>query len=173
MNNMQNQHSESITRSMLSDVEKILGISGLFEGEMTHLSFDCPKNLREAFKQECKANGVSVCKMLQNYALAYIVVSRLKKHAYGNTLSKLVDVPLVIENLNCVQNVQSRVRRYIKKTEFYEEHVEFCGFKDCGEEVAGKGMYKKSGKIHPLCDKHLKLASNSPSEWRVLDGHLP
>ncbi len=78
---------------MLSEIEEILSINCLFEGEMTHLSFDCPKNLRQAFKQECKANSVSVCKMLQNYQLTYIVVSRLKKHAYGNTLSKLVDVP--------------------------------------------------------------------------------
>ena len=155
---------------MLSDVEKILGVNGLFDGEIKHLSFDCPLNLRIAFKQECEANGTSICKTLQNYQLSYIVVSRLKKHAYGNTLSKLVDVPLVIENLNCVQNVQSRVRRYIQTTEVYEEKVNsgFCGFAHCKNEAVGKAIWKEKDKEYSVCSRHLAEARSNPKLWKVI-----
>lgn len=100
---------------MPSDVEKMLGLDGLFDGKLTHLSFDCPNNLRSAFKTESKSNSVSVCKNLQKFMASYVVTSRVKKHALGNTLAKLVDVPFVIENLNFEQYVQSRPRRLLRK----------------------------------------------------------
>jgi len=112
------QTQDSSAKSMpfsVENAEKYLGLEGLFDGKMTHLSFDCPKPLREAFKQECKANGTSTCKTLQHYMVAYVTTSRLKKHALGNTISKVFDVPLTIGSLNFEQNVQSRVRRYVPR----------------------------------------------------------
>ena len=111
-NNNSNPHS--IAGSMLREVAEQLGLDGLFDGKIVHVSFDCPYNLREAFKHEIISNGTSQCKELQKFMLSYIVVSRLKKHALGNTLSKLVDVPFTIENLSLNQYVQSRPRRYVR-----------------------------------------------------------
>jgi hypothetical protein len=162
--------ADSIAGSMLSDVEKILGVEGLFDGEMTHLSFDCPKNLRSEFKQECKANGTTVCKTLQNYQLAYIVISRLKKHAYGNTLSRLVDAPIVIENLNCIQNVQSRVRRYSRTTVNYEEETisKSCDFPNCPNEAVARAIYVVKNEEYEVCLRHLADACSDQKLWKVV-----
>jgi len=113
----QNQTSNSIAGSMLQNVAGELGLEGLFEGKIKHAYFDCPINLREAFKQEAKLNGSSVCKELQKFQLSYIVASRIKKHALGNIMSKIVDLPVTIQSLNLNQYVQSSVRRYGKVSE--------------------------------------------------------
>jgi len=110
----QQKQANSIAGSMLRDVASELGLEGLFGGKIVHVSFDCPLNLREAFKTEIMENKSSQCKELQKFMLSYIVVSRLKKHALGNTLGKLVDVPFTIGELNLNQYVQSRPRRYVK-----------------------------------------------------------
>jgi hypothetical protein len=81
---------------MPADVEKILGLEGLFKGELVHFSFDWPFNLREAFVEESKANGTSACKEGQKLMASYVVTSRVKKHALGNTLAKLVDFLLLL-----------------------------------------------------------------------------
>lgn len=108
-------NSDSIAGSMLRNVVSELGLDDLFGGEIVHASFDCPSNLRKAFKEVTNQEGSSVCKELQKYMAARVIVSRLKKHALGNTLSKLVESSFVIENLNLNTYVQSRVRRYHKE----------------------------------------------------------
>ena len=105
------------------DVEKMLGLNGLFEGDIVHLSFDCPKKLRTTFNYESKANGTSTCKKLQHLMASYVVTSKVKKNALGNTLAKLVDVPFVIEILNFEQNVQSRPRRLLRKKPVEKNYV--------------------------------------------------
>jgi hypothetical protein len=142
--------AHSITKSMLSDVAQELGLEGLFEGEMRHTSFDNPKNLGEAFKTECKDNGSSVCKELQKYELSYIVSSRIKKHALSNTISKIVDLPVTIQNLNLNQYVQSRVRRHVKI--FEERDLAHCHF--CGREAIGKFRYVETREVYGLCEFH-------------------
>ena len=128
-NKQKNSDSHSIAGSMLREVAEQLGLDELFDGKIVHVSFDCPYNLREAFKHEIISNGTSQCKELQKFMLSYIVVSRLKKHALGNTLSKLVDVPFTIENLSLNQYVQSRPRRYVRRvrdeSSDLDEDVEF------------------------------------------------
>ena len=47
---------------------------------------------------------------------SYVVTSRMKRHALGNTMSKLVDVPFVIERMDFNQYVQSRPRRYLPQS---------------------------------------------------------
>ena len=94
--------SDSIASGMLfsaENVEKLLGLKDLFGGNIVHFSFDCPSNLRKAFVQECRSNGTSACKEEQKLMASYVVASRMKKHALGNTMSKLIDVPLVIEKM--------------------------------------------------------------------------
>ena len=108
---------------MPSDVEKMLGLDGLFDGYIVHLSFDCPKKLRTTFNYESKANGTSTCKNLQHLMASYVVVSKVKKNALGNTLAKLVDVPFVIKNLNFEQNVQSHPRRLLRKKQTEIKYV--------------------------------------------------
>lgn len=161
MTEQQKQAKDSIAGSMLSNVAEELGLEDLFHGEITHLSFDCPKNLREAFKEEVKRNSSSVCKELQKYQLSYIVASRIKKHAFGNTISKLVDVPVTIENLNFSQYVQSRVRRY---GEAGKEEQGKCHF--CSKSPVGEFVYIKTGEKFPLCKFHAAEFVNEKT-WGV------
>jgi len=166
----QTKHNkEGIAKSMLSDVAEELGLEGLFQGEVTHLSFDCPRNLREAFKEEVKRNGSSVCKELQKSQLSYIVASRIKKHAFGNTLSKLVDVPVSIGALNVNQYVQSRVRRYAKTEVFLEEvtqSVSACVL--CSSEAFAVVTRADKSRVS-LCYVHFAKEKPLLLGWRVLE----
>lgn len=105
---------EGIAPSNLFSIEKMLGLNGLFDGELKHVSFDCPTNLREAFKHATRENGTSYCKELQKYIICYVATHHAEKMAFGNTLSKILKPKLVIENLNFEQYVQSRPRRLIR-----------------------------------------------------------
>lgn len=125
-------------------------MEGLFKGKLVHESFDCPVTLRDAFKDECKQNGSSVCKELQKYELSYIVSSRIKKHAFGNTFSKLANIPVTIGNLNLHTYVQSRVRRYGPQEQ--EVMLSKCAY--CGKPAVGRFRWNKSGKIYELCSFH-------------------
>ena len=73
------------------------------------------QNLRTAFNEECRINGESACKVRQKLDASYVVSSRMKRHALGNTMSKLVDVPFVIKKMEFNQYVQSRPRRLVRK----------------------------------------------------------
>lgn len=108
------QYEDSTAKSRLFSIEQKLGLTGLFDGKVYHLSFDCPKPLAELFKEATKANGTSVCKELQNYALTYVVNYGLQKSAFGNTLSRVLKPKLSVQNLNVTQYVQSRPRRYAR-----------------------------------------------------------
>lgn len=112
-----NEKSQSISSSMLLPMEQILGLDSLFEGDMKHLSFDIPTNLRNALNYECRANGDSACKILVKSAALYVVTSRVKKHALGDTLSKILDVTFTIGEVNFTQNCQTRPRRWIRRIE--------------------------------------------------------
>jgi hypothetical protein len=105
---------DGIAQSNLLSIERMLGLEGLFDGELKHLSFDCPLTLREAFKQATRENGTSYCKELQKYMVSYVATHHAQKMAFGNTLSKILKPRLVIENLNFEQYVQGRPRRLIR-----------------------------------------------------------
>jgi hypothetical protein len=151
------------------DVERMLGLEGLFDGEIKHATFDCPINLREVFKKECKANGTSVCKELQKFRLSYIVASRIRKNALGNTLAKLVDVPFTIENLNFEQYVQSRPRRLLRKNDESDPaKLNLCTIANCKKTAVGKGMYLRRNETYQLCENHLCKFGSMPSEWKVV-----
>jgi hypothetical protein len=126
------KHQHSIEKSMLSPIEQELGVNDLFGGEIKHLSFDIPKNLITALNSECKLNGESVCKVLVKSASLYVVTSRIKKHALGDTLSKLLDSTFTIGEMNFTQNCQTRPRRLIRRNVQVSlvspenETVQFC-----------------------------------------------
>lgn len=132
---------EGTAKSRLSSIERELGLSGLFEGEVYHLSFDCPKPLAKAFKEATKANGTSICKELQKYALSYVVEHHIEKSAFGSTISKILKPKLTIENLNFEQYVQNRPRRLLRG-------VEVRGARDVSG-VSGESLTCMIG----VCDK--------------------
>ena len=140
----------------------------LFKGKMTHLSFDCPKTLREAFKQECKCNGTSVCKELQKYQLSYIATSRIKRHALGNTLSKALAVDFTIENLNFEQYVQSRPRRFLKQDVCSDSaKPTLCNIGDCRNVAVGAGLYLPKNETRQLCKVHFDVYCSMPKTWKI------
>jgi len=110
--NQTNKQADSSAGSMLFDGLLEERFKGLFGGEIVHMSFDCPENLRKAFNEAVKAKGESACKILQKYMALHVLKTTLEKHALGNTLSMLVDVPLRVGEVRFEQYVQSRPRRF-------------------------------------------------------------
>jgi len=107
---------DSIANSILFPKEVQDEIKRLFQGEIKHTSFDCPLNLREAFKRATKANGTSECKILREMMYSYIVAFHTQKHALGNTISK--DSPsVVIESVVANQYCTTRPRRFNRNGE--------------------------------------------------------
>ena len=156
---------------MLNPIEEMLGLDGLFGGNIVHLSFDCPLNLRKALKAEAKANGASVCKILQYYAVLYVAKSRIEKHALGNTLKRIFDPNFIVGDMNFTQYVQTRRRRRIKKTVEIDEETEttemlVCGYRGCNNEAIGKGMFQGKREFF-LCADHFALAKNN-RDWSGL-----
>jgi len=107
-----NKQSDSSAGSMLFDGLFEERFKDLFGGKIVHMTFDCPLNLRKAFNEAAKAKGESACKILQKYMALHVLKTMLEKHAYGNTLSMLVDVPLHVGEVKFEQYVQSRPRRF-------------------------------------------------------------
>ena len=159
-----------IASGMLSDVEGELGLEGLFGGELTHLSFDCPTNLRTAFRTETKDNGTSVCKELQKYMTSYVATSRIKKHALGNTLSRALTANFTVENLNFEQYVQSRPRRLLRgeSSHLVELPSNLCMVKGCKRLAVGSGVYLLRNECYQLCAEHFSEFQLRPSEWKVV-----
>jgi hypothetical protein len=109
-----NKHkqADSSAPSMLFDGLLEERFKGLFGGKIVHMSFDCPENLRKAFVETVKLEKSSACKILQKYMALHVLKTTLTKHALGNTLSLLVDVPLRVGEVRFEQYVQSRPRRF-------------------------------------------------------------
>jgi hypothetical protein len=127
---------------------------GLFTGKVVHTSFDCPINLREAFKQVTKANGSSECKELCAYMAARVITSEYNKACFTNTMG----VPkLVIEKLEIPTYVQSRKRRF--KREVTEEEIEeifespTCTFCSNHAVVRAELLSSPGSKVW-LCESH-------------------
>ena len=94
-------------------------LTELMQGEIVHLSFDCPKNLRNTFKLTVKANGSSICHVLQTFMLTYLTAAHQQKACFSNTMRNHI----VIEHLVVPTYVKERVRR-VKTVERVEEVVE-------------------------------------------------
>ncbi len=79
-------------------------------GPIKHLSFDCPENLRKALKSTAKAQGQSVCSVLQTLALAYIIASQA---CFSNTFKPAVTIEKLV-----LQRVVQRHRRVYHDREY-------------------------------------------------------
>jgi len=152
-----NAKNDSIVKACFS--EEL--VKDLFCGEMTHLSFDCPKTLRDTFKTECKRNGLSVCHLLRNFMTSFIIASRLKA-CFPNTMS----VPYVnVENLVTPVFVKGMVRR-VKEVESFEVEVDRGRCWYCGKSSVGMFRYVPTLKDYPLCAFHSRELLNS-GKWSV------
>ena len=99
--------------------------------------FRCNRKLWKTFKSTVKAQGLSICHVLETMILGW-----LQGYVYlSNTIK-----PIKIENL-VVERAVKRVRRY---------GVEVSGVKChfCGRDAVGWYKYKRSGVVVPLCDFH-------------------
>ena len=93
---------------------KLLDGYDLLGGDVVHLSFDCPRNLREYFNQVARRKYGSTCRALRKFMLIECVEDILKKHALGNTLADVVPSVFNVPQIVMPTYVQSRVRRYVK-----------------------------------------------------------
>ncbi|MCS7114915.1 MAG: hypothetical protein RMJ15_06800 [Nitrososphaerota archaeon] len=127
--------------------------SELFGGKIVHLSFDCPEKLRNAFNQAVKAKGESACKILQKYMALHVLKATLEKHAYGNTLSRVVDVPLCVGEVRFEQYVQSRPRRFggNVRVEGVESGRFYCALKDVHVPRGGLPLFDCGGCPNVRC----------------------
>lgn len=166
------KNQDSITKSSLFPIEETLGLTELYCGKVVHVNFDCPTNLRLAFKHECKDNGSSTCKELTKYMANYVATSRIKKNALGSTMSRFVDANFTIESMTFTQNVQSRPRRLISNSnpacvEMVEGKV-FCEIGDCGRPAVDFMIYQPNS-AEPIekrvCGYHSSEYAKS-SAWR-------
>jgi hypothetical protein len=160
------------SESLLSSIEKELGLQGLFDGEVFHLSFDCPKPLAKAFKQATHDNGTSICKELQKYALTYVTKDHIEKSAFGNTLSKVLNPHIAIENLNFEQYCQTKPRRWNKKSteqvkgvNNFGEEFHFCEIGDCRQPAVSIMIYSQNKREYRVCLLHHKEYSRKNRDW--------
>ncbi len=170
----------SISSSMPFSIDDLVAKQGLFEGEMTHLCFDCPRNLRNALNNAVKENGTSVCKILVEYGVAYVTATMIKKHALANTQinpAKETIVNVGIGELSFTQNVQNRPRRFNHSNPETVVHDELnesrCGIGDCENEAEEVMVYEPKGKVakeYRVCKLHfhdLLKTDVSGKFWRA------
>jgi|PlaIllAssembly_1097288.scaffolds.fasta_scaffold128088_2 hypothetical protein len=161
---------DSTAKSQLSSIERELGISGLFEGEVYHAGWDCPRQLGLLFKEATHANGTSICKELQKYALTYCINYVLEKKSFGSTLSRILKPKLTVENLNFSQYVQNRPRRLIRHVEseaVTAKGVSTCQIADCTNDAVGKGVFIKTKTEYHLCKLHFEAFLSQRDAWRL------
>jgi hypothetical protein len=171
---------DSISSSMPFSIDDLVAKQALFEGGMTHLSFDCPKNLRIALNNAVKQNGTSVCKILAEYSAAYVTATMIKKHALANTkidVAKQTVVNVGIGELSFQQNVQNRPRRFNHNNPETVVHDELeesrCGIGDCENEATEFMIYQPKGKApkeYKVCNLHfhdLLKTDVSGKFWRA------
>jgi hypothetical protein len=152
----------SIANRRLLSVEKELGLEGLFDGPLYHLSFDCPKPLARAFKEATHRDGTSICKELQKYMLIYLTADHVEKTAYGNTLRKVLK-PNIAIGLNFEQYCQTKPRRWINKsieqvkgTDNSGKKFSFCEIGNCDNPAIAVMTYSKEKNDYRVCLLHQK-----------------
>jgi hypothetical protein len=156
----QKQHkqkqTDSIAGSMLFDGVLEGQFKGLFGGKVVHMSFDCPENLRKAFVETVKLEKSSACKILQKYMALHVLKATLTKHAFGTTLSRVVDVPLRVGEVRFEQYVQSRPRRFGGSVVVDDGEGKFyCALRDCHVLVDSLPLADCQGCPNRSCRSHV------------------
>jgi len=129
---------------------KLLDDIDLLGGDIVHLSFDCPRNLREYFNQVARRKYGSSCRVLRSFMLKIIAQHVLEKHALGNTLSDVVPSVFNVPQIVMPTYVQSRPRRYVKDSRFVS-----CQARGCRERAEFR-FYHYNGNVYLLCRRHVE-----------------
>jgi len=129
---------------------KLLDGIDLLGGDIVHLSFDCPRNLREYFNKVARRKYGSSCRALRSFMLKIIAQHVLEKHALGNTLSDVVPSVFNVPQIVMPTYVQSRPRRYVKDSRFVS-----CQARGCKEHAEFR-FYHYNGNVYLLCRRHVE-----------------
>jgi len=122
------------------------------------VSFKCNEKLWKTFVSTVKAQGLSVCHILEPMVYGWL---QGKVHL-SNTIK-----PIKIENL-VVERAVKRVRRYAREVVVVREDGSEglrCHF--CENEAVGRFRYK-DGLVYPLCRFHAKEMLGS-GNWSVVE----
>ena len=164
------QPKASIAKDCFSEgewVKETALLQELMDGERTHLSFDLPLKLRKAFKWATRHNKQTMCPVLQDFIMAYVSATKLRKDCFNNTLPPTFR----IDNLVIPSYERLKFRRHYEEDEEIERTVSVtCGFADCTEKAIAEGVYK--GNTVLLCPFHLDAVRENRfwSGVHVLEG---
>lgn len=147
--NKPKQHSDSSTKVHFS-----------LRGHRKPVSFRCKPELWQAFKQQTKAQGQSVCHILESMLIAHL---EAQVH-FSNTIK-----PLVIEQVN-VNRVLRRFRRAAVEEVVETVKVVGCGF--CHKEAVFLFEDKTTGIQQYVCRPHANVLKLHP-KWVQVEASLP
>ena len=122
-------------------------------GKRKHTSIRCDEAIWEAFKQLCRANGLSTCDILEKLIIGFTIGLETRV-AQPTTINVIVDAPRIIK----------RVRR---RQLVIEDEITVCGFRDCEGPAVASGVYHGDREFL-LCEKHLVEAESKRLEWKVI-----
>ena len=131
-------------------------------GKRKHTSIRCDEAIWEAFKQLCRANGLSTCDILEKLLIGFTIGLQTRV-AQPTTIYVVVDAPRVVKRVRRRQLVyQDEVKEEVVNTR--NEPRCFCG------KIPAVGRYKhlSSGIEKDVCGYHSKQLSKRP-DWKVLD----
>jgi len=136
----QNQQTNNNT----TNPDSMTKVNLRLEGVRVPCSFKCNKTLWKSFVSQIRAQGLSVCHVLEPMILGYLTGTVY----LSNTIK-----PLKIENL-VVERAVKRVRRYAVEEEESKEVCFYC----LPRRVRAVGLFRyvKTGEVFALCGFHAK-----------------
>ncbi|MGB9694253.1 MAG: hypothetical protein ACPLYF_05355 [Fervidobacterium sp.] len=112
-----------------------------FDEPKITVSFRCNRELWFGFKKQIRAQGLSICHVLEPMIFGWL-------NGYVNISNTIK--PLKIENL-VVERAVKRVRRYAVEPEFGDGKCHFCG-----RDAVGLFEYLRTRERYPLCSFHAR-----------------
>jgi len=145
---------------------------GLWHNPREVYSVRVDKGLAKAFTPVAMAYFGSTCKAIETYMSTIVGLHNNNQLSGVYPSNTCFDVGAI----NIVREMQThrKLTRIHTETDVVEEEkierevTVTCGFKDCSGVVVARGLYVPKNVELPLCEKHLKLASESSFDWRIL-----
>jgi len=150
----------------VSDTAPIKGQQELLNyclsGKRKVTSFRCDGLLWANFKERCRVEGLSTCRVVEKLLLAWIT---------GIQFSRVPNMVVQLDMPRIVKRVRRRQLYFEDEVSVEEvsagdvQSVVKCGF--CDKEAVGSAVHRESGKKVFVCEYHKRCLSEHP-KWKVL-----
>ena len=148
-----NEEPRKMTKGNLKTADNSVVCHIRLSGRRKHTSIRCDEAIWEAFKQLCRANGLSTCDILEKLLIGFTIGLETRV-AQPTTINVIVDAPRIVK----------RVRR---RQLVIKDEITVCGFRGCEEPAVGSGVWRGK-KEFLLCEKHLLEAESKGQEWKII-----